>query len=75
MRRHLLYEIPLEKKGDKTGRIALLIGGGVGIGGVFGTLYRSQAYPNNPGAANNQRPQSRGGDAPAPGNGQTPPGR
>lgn len=40
------YEIPLEKKGDKTGRFALLIGGGVGIAGVFGSLYRSQVYPN-----------------------------
>jgi hypothetical protein len=43
----LLYEIPLEKKGDKTGRVALLIGGGVGIAGVFGQLYRAQAYPTN----------------------------
>jgi hypothetical protein len=42
----ILYEIPLEKKGDRTGRFALLIGGGVGIAGVFGSLYRSQAYPN-----------------------------
>jgi hypothetical protein len=49
----ILYEIPLEKKGEKTGRVALLIGGGVGIAGVFGTLYRSNAYPNNPAAANN----------------------
>jgi hypothetical protein len=49
----ILYEIPLEKKGDKTGRFALLIGGGVGVAGVFGQLYRSQAYPNNPAAGNN----------------------
>ena len=45
----LLYEIPLpidEKKGDKTGRFALLIGAGIGIAGIFGTLYQGQAYPN-----------------------------
>ena len=41
----LLYEIPLEKQGDKTGRFALLVGGGVGIGAVFGNLYRNQVYP------------------------------
>jgi hypothetical protein len=41
----ILYEIPLEKKEDKTGRIALLVGGGVGFAGVFGNLYRSKAYP------------------------------
>jgi hypothetical protein len=49
----ILYEIPLEKRGEKTGRFALLIGGGVGIAGVFGTLYRSQAYPNNMAAVGN----------------------
>ncbi len=47
----ILAEIPLEKKVvggvEKTGRVALLIGGGVGVGGVFGNLYQSQAYPNN----------------------------
>ncbi len=37
----ILYEIPLGKKSH----FALLIGGGVGIGGVVGDLYRSQAYP------------------------------
>ena len=45
----ILYEIPLpfdEKKPGKDGRFALLIGGGVGVAGVFGSLYRSQAYPN-----------------------------
>ncbi|MBK9259201.1 MAG: hypothetical protein IPM54_05135 [Polyangiaceae bacterium] len=42
----ILYEIPLDKKS----RFALLIGGGVGIGGVIGDLYRSQAYPLEPGA-------------------------
>jgi hypothetical protein len=48
-----LYEIPIEKVGEKTGRFAFLIGGGVGIGGVFGQLYRSQAYPNSNAAATN----------------------
>lgn len=37
----ILYEIPLDKKSH----FALLIGGGVGIGGVVGDLYRAQAYP------------------------------
>jgi hypothetical protein len=37
----ILYEIPL----DKNSHFAFLIGGGVGIGGVVGDLYRSQAYP------------------------------
>lgn len=39
----ILYEIPLDKKS----RFAFLIGGGVGIGGVFGNLYRSQAIPKS----------------------------
>lgn len=37
----LLYSIPI----DKSGRLAFLIGGGIGLGGVFGNLYRSQAFP------------------------------
>jgi hypothetical protein len=37
----LLYSVPL----DKSGRLAFLVGGGIGIGGVFGNLYRSQAFP------------------------------
>jgi hypothetical protein len=41
----ILYEIPLEKKGDLDGRFAILVGGGVGLAGVFGSLYRSKAYP------------------------------
>jgi len=45
------YEIPLEKKDDKTGRFALLIGGGVGLGFVIGPLWRSQVYPLKPGAS------------------------
>jgi hypothetical protein len=53
----ILAEIPLEKKVvggvEKTGRVAFLIGGGVGIGGVFGNLYQSQAYPNSTAAAGN----------------------
>jgi hypothetical protein len=50
----LLYEIPIEKKsdktGDKVGRFSFLVGAGVGMGFVFGSLYRSQAYPNMPNA-------------------------
>jgi hypothetical protein len=47
----ILYEIPLEKDGERTGRFSLLIGGGFGFGFVLGPLYRSQAYPNTPGAS------------------------
>ncbi len=32
----------------RPGASPFLIGGGVGIGGIFGSLYRSQAYPNTP---------------------------
>lgn len=47
----LLYNIPLDAKG----RFSVLIGGGVGIGAVFGNLYRAQASyigadPSNPDA-------------------------
>ena len=50
------YEIPLEKKGERTGRVALLIGGGVGLGGIFGDLYRSQATPKSGGTADDAVP-------------------
>lgn len=40
----ILKDIPL----DSAGRVSLLIGGGVGVGGVFGELRRVQAYPNDP---------------------------
>jgi len=43
----ILYEVPLDKKS----RFAFLIGGGVGIGGVVGELYRAQAYPRDPAGA------------------------
>jgi hypothetical protein len=45
----LMYEIPIEKRGEMTGRGAFLIGGGVGVAGVFGQLYRSYAYPTTQG--------------------------
>ncbi|WP_437590474.1 hypothetical protein [Sorangium sp. So ce1000] len=41
----LLYEIPLDKE---KGRFSLLVGGGIGLGVVFGNLHRAQAEPNNP---------------------------
>lgn len=37
----LLYDIPI----DKSGQYSVLVGGGVGFGVVFGTLYRAQAFP------------------------------
>ncbi|XYH98850.1 hypothetical protein ACMHYB_03545 [Sorangium sp. So ce1128] len=43
----LLFEIPLD---EEKGRFSLLIGGGVGLGVVFGNLYRAQAYPNTAGS-------------------------
>jgi len=39
----LLGNIPL----DKARRFSILLGGGVGISGVSGSLYRNQAYPKN----------------------------
>ncbi|WP_437689897.1 hypothetical protein [Sorangium sp. So ce176] len=47
----LLFEIPLD---EEKGRFSLLVGGGVGLGVVFGDLHRAQAYPN--GAASNPGP-------------------
>ncbi|AKT42629.1 hypothetical protein [Chondromyces crocatus] len=41
----LLYEIPLDKE---KGRFSLLVGGGIGLGVVFGDLRRNQATPNDP---------------------------
>jgi hypothetical protein len=50
----LLYEIPV----DDSGRFAFLIGGGVGIGGVSGSLYRNQVYPTNGTSINPSDPSS-----------------
>ncbi|KYF73981.1 hypothetical protein BE11_34255 [Sorangium cellulosum] len=47
----LLFEIPLD---EEKGRFSLLVGGGVGLGVVFGNLHRAQAYPN--GGASNPGP-------------------
>ena len=66
----ILYEIPLEKRGDKTGRVALLIGGGVGLAGVFGQLYQAQAYPTSQGGTIN--PGSPSGASACLGNGADP---
>jgi hypothetical protein len=54
----ILYEFPLEKDKDgRTGRFSLLVGGGVGLGAVFGPLWRSQAYPLKPGASSSDPTQ------------------
>ncbi|WP_437814190.1 hypothetical protein [Sorangium sp. So ce1078] len=42
----LLFDVPIDEKG----RFSLLVGGGVGIGLVFGNLYRAQAFPGAPGS-------------------------
>ena len=50
----LLYvtlDIMFEAWVEEKSRFALLVGGGVGLGGVFGNLYRNQIYPEN---ANNE---------------------
>jgi hypothetical protein len=70
----IMYEIPIEKKGEKTGRVAFLVGGGFGFGGVFGQLYRSQAYPNNAAAATNQSDPSKWSACTGPGQQALPPG-
>ncbi|WP_437677321.1 hypothetical protein [Sorangium sp. So ce131] len=41
----LFVEIPLDKE---KGRFSVQFGAGVGLGVVFGNLYRAQAYPNDP---------------------------
>lgn len=40
----ILKEFPLDDKGH----FSFLLGGGVGVGGVFGDLYRTQVYPKDP---------------------------
>jgi len=62
----ILYDIPLDTKG----RFDFLFGGGVGLGAVFGKLYRSQAYPaknqgGNPANPNSSDP-SQWGACPGP---------
>jgi len=49
----ILYDIPLDAKNHWS----LLVGGGVGLGGVIGTLKRTQAYPNVTGADPNNPEQ------------------
>lgn len=39
-----MYTVPF----DDDGKYAFLVGGGAGLGFVFGPLYRSHAYPDNP---------------------------
>lgn len=40
----MFVDVPL----DKEGRLDFMLGAGVGIMGIFGNLYRSQAFPNQP---------------------------
>lgn len=47
----LLYDIPVI---DDTGRFSVLVGGGLGLGGVVGNLYRVQAYPSDPSRLNSE---------------------
>jgi hypothetical protein len=59
----ILFEVYEEPKG----RFAVLIGGGVGIAGVFDSLKRNQIYPKNPGVADPDDPDAWN-DCVAPGN-------
>lgn len=59
----LLYDIPI----DKHGKFSFLIGGGIGLGGVFGDLNRRQVTPtgtsidpDNPSTARDCRPDEKG---------------
>ena len=49
----LLYDFPIDDKG----RFDFMIGGGVGILGIFGNLYRSQAHPRTGTAGDPADPQ------------------
>lgn len=40
---------------DKERKYSILIGGGVGLGGVLGNIYRSQAYPKDPNKISEER--------------------
>jgi hypothetical protein len=62
-------------KFDDKGTVALLLGGGVGISGVLGSIFRTQAYPNDPNNLNpddvTQWSKCEGpGDGPQDGDGQ-----
>lgn len=50
----LLYQV----WSDPSGRFAFMIGGGLGLGGVLGNLYRDQVYPNDPNNLNPDDPSS-----------------
>jgi hypothetical protein len=62
-------------KFDQKGTVALLLGGGVGISGVLGSIFRTQAYPRDPDNLNPDditqwRKCERPGDGPQDGDGQ-----
>jgi hypothetical protein len=62
-------------KFDQKGTVALLLGGGVGISGVLGSIFRTQAYPVDPDNLNPDditqwRKCARPGDGPQDGDGQ-----
>ena len=49
---YLNIDVLFEVWKHETGMFSFMVGGGVGLGGVLGNLYRTQAYPNDPGRPN-----------------------
>jgi hypothetical protein len=49
---YLNIDILFEVWKHETGMFSFMVGGGVGLGGVLGNLYRTQAYPDDPSRLN-----------------------
>lgn len=49
---YLNIDVLFEVWKHETGMFSFMVGGGVGLGGVLGNLYRTQAYPDDPSRPN-----------------------